>query len=127
MHGRPGGFRIMPRFVILEHNHPLLHWDLMLEAGVVLRTWRLAAPLRCGKVIAATAVFDHRLHYLDYEGPISGGRGRVVRREHGTFTGQAQSQSPVVVHLQGEHLHGVLHLQQIEGDIWRARMEESEP
>jgi hypothetical protein len=104
----------------------MLHWDLMLEAGPVLRTWRLAAPLRCGEAIAATSVFDHRLHYLDYEGPISGGRGRVVRRERGTFTGNVQSESPIIVYLDGEHLKGVLRLEQIEGDSWRATMNEPE-
>src|SRR5205807_395991 len=43
----------MPRFVILEHDHPELHWDLMLEAGPVLRTWRLAAPPQPGRAVAA--------------------------------------------------------------------------
>ena len=109
----------MPRYVLLEHDHPTLHWDLMLEAGPVLRTWRLTALPRCREVIAATAVFDHRLLYLDYEGPISGGRGRVIRREQGTFTGQVQGEAPIVVHLQGERLRGVLRLEQIEGDSWR--------
>ena len=82
----------MPRFVILEHDHPFLHWDLMLEAGSVLRTWRLRPPPRRGEAIVATAVFEHRLLYLDYEGPISGGRGRVLRWEHGTYTGRVQGE-----------------------------------
>ena len=112
----------MPRFVILEHDHPLLHWDLMLESGPALRTWRLAAPLKSGEAIAATAVFDHRLQYLDYEGPISGGRGSVVRWERGIFTGQVQSERPIVVHLEGERLRGVLRLEQIEGDAWRCEL-----
>jgi hypothetical protein len=115
-----GASRTMPRFVILEHDHPKLHWDLMLEAGSILRTWRLEAPPRPGEWIAATAVFDHRLLYLDYEGPVSGGRGRVVRREHGTFAGQLKGQGQIVVRLQGERLCGVLHLEQIKGDQWRA-------
>ena len=34
----------MPRFVILEHDHPSLHWDFILEVGEVLWTWRLSAP-----------------------------------------------------------------------------------
>jgi len=109
----------MPRFVILEHDHPLLHWDLMLESGLALRSWRLDAPPQPGKAIAATAVFDHRLHYLDYEGPISGGRGRVVRWERGTFTGQVQGEQSILVHLEGERLRGVLRLEQMEGDAWR--------
>src|SRR5206468_490246 len=60
---------LMPRFVILEHDHPTRHWDLMLEARGVLRTWRLSAPPKAGVAIAATASFDHRAIYLDYEGP----------------------------------------------------------
>ncbi len=108
----------MLRFVILEHDHPTLHWDLMLENVQALRTWRLEAPPRDGEAISATAIFDHRLFYLDYEGPISG-RGRVSRWEHGTFTGQVQDESPILVQLQGEHLQGVLRLEQIEGDSWR--------
>lgn len=108
----------MPRFVILEHDHPFLHWDLMLENGAVLRTWRLAAPPRQGDTITAMTVFDHRLLYLDYEGPIPGGRGRVIRWEHGTFTGQVQGDEEVVVHLAGEHLRGSLRLHHTEGDAW---------
>jgi len=114
----------MPRFVILEHDYPQLHWDLMVEAGPALRTWRLPAPLRPGQTIPATSLFDHRLLYLDYEGPISGGRGRVSRWEHGTFTGQVQTQPPIVLHLQGERLRGILHLEHVQGDVWRASMME---
>jgi hypothetical protein len=109
----------MPRFVILEHDHPMLHWDLMLEAGSVLRTWRLAAPPCSSESITATAVFDHRLLYLDYEGPIAGGRGRVVRWDHGTYSGQEQGHGPIVVHLQGQRVCGVVRLKWFEGDAWR--------
>jgi hypothetical protein len=110
----------MPRFVILEHDHPVRHWDLMLESESVLRTWRLAVPLGPGAAIAAEAVFDHRLLYLDYEGPISGDRGRVVRWERGTFKGPIQVEPLLVVRLEGERLRGVLRLEQVEGDAWRA-------
>jgi DNA polymerase ligase (LigD)-like protein len=108
----------MPRFVLLEHDHPLLHWDLMLECGAVLRTWRLAAPPRPGQRIAATATFDHRLVYLDYEGPISGNRGRVIRRESGTFTWRVREPTRITVHLDGGQLRGLLRLEQIAGDSW---------
>jgi hypothetical protein len=108
----------MPRFVILEHDHPVLHWDLMLESGAVLRTWRLAAPLRAGETIAATATFDHRPVYLDYEGPVRGDRGRVIRRESGTFAWQTQAVDRVAVRLDGAQLRGILLLEQVEGDSW---------
>ena len=81
----------MPRFVILEHNHPTLHWDLMLEAGDVLQTWRLAAAPAIGATIDATALERSSAAYLDYEGPISGGRGNVQRRDAGDFTEEADS------------------------------------
>jgi hypothetical protein len=116
----------MPRFVILEHDHPLLHWDLMLEAGSSLRTWRLSAPPQPGEAISATAVFDHRLLYLDYEGPIAGNRGRVICWERGTFTGQVQGGQSIFVHLQGERLRGDLHLQHIGGDAWAGQFHADE-
>src|ERR1700730_7618701 len=76
----------MPRFVILQHDHPELHWDLMLQAGETLRTWRLAkAPELPGEAIVASAIGDHRPMYLDYEGPVSGGRGQVIRWDQGTY------------------------------------------
>lgn len=112
----------MPRFVILEHDHPVLHWDLMLEAGEVLRTWRLAGLPQPGLAVEARATFDHRLLYLDYEGPVSGDRGRVVRRDRGTFAWEVQDEGEVVVRLDGVRLGGVLHLDRVAGDTWRARL-----
>jgi hypothetical protein len=108
----------MPRFVILEHDHPLLHWDLMLECGRVLLTWRLASPLRPGEVVNAVRVFDHRLFYLDYEGPISGGRGRVVRWAGGSFVWKVQADDCLGVSLQSERLRGDLNLKKVENDTW---------
>jgi hypothetical protein len=98
----------------------------MLEVGLVLRTWRLEAQPRDGERISATALSDHRLLYLDYQGPISDGRGRVARWEHGTFMGQMQDESLILVQLQGEHLQGVLRLESIEGDSWRCEFHADE-
>ena len=36
---------LMSRFVLLEHRWDGVHWDLMLEAGGVLRTWAMDAPV----------------------------------------------------------------------------------
>jgi hypothetical protein len=71
------------RFVILTHDHPFVHWDLMLEAGGTLRTWRLLAEPAPDRIIGAEPLPDHRLHYLDYEGPVSSGRGTVTRWDAG--------------------------------------------
>lgn len=108
----------MTRFVILEHDHPTQHWDLMLEAGEVLRTWRLAEPPRHGAAIAAVAVFDHRLLYLDYEGPISGNRGRVIRWDAGAFDWRERKDERVIVQLHGLQLRGTLHLRRTNAENW---------
>ena len=67
----------MPRFVVLYHETPPdhdrpPHFDLMLETGQVLRTFALPRWPAAGEVTAAEALADHRLAYLDYEGPITG-------------------------------------------------------
>ena len=73
------------RFAILRHDHPFLHWDLLLEAGPVALTWRLLRPPLQRELIAAESLPDHRLLYLDYEGPVSGNRGCVRRVAGGQF------------------------------------------
>lgn len=77
----------MPRFAVLTHDWPTPHWDLFLEAGPVLRAWRLLAEPGVGRAVAAEPIGDHRLLYLDYEGPVSGGRGTVAKWDAGTFDG----------------------------------------
>ena len=77
------------RFVILRHSgHGPLHYDWMLEEGDALATWRTAdgpEALVVGQAVEATRLPDHRLAYLDYEGPVSGGRGNVERVAAGTY------------------------------------------
>ena len=81
----------MPRFVLLRHDCPPdyerpSHWDLMLESDGVLRTWRLAAlPQTPPDSMEAEELADHRLAYLEYEGPVGGERGTVSRVDAGTF------------------------------------------
>ena len=85
----------MPRFVVLHHQpggqspreRTDPHFDWMFEVDGVLRTWAtepiasLDGPLE----MPATRLSDHRLHYLDFEGEISGDRGTVQRVMAGTF------------------------------------------
>ena len=81
----------MPRFVILEHDFPELHWDFMLECGSALKTWRLARPpVTDGDPIAVTPLSDHRLQYLVYEGPVSGDRGNLKRWDAGEYEGDLE-------------------------------------
>ena len=96
----------MPRFAILEHDWPTKHWDFLLEAGDVLRAWRLLEEPDVGEESPAEANFDHRLIYLDFEGPLTGDRGRAVRWDTGTFEWIVNGEGRVVVELAGGELTG---------------------
>jgi hypothetical protein len=98
----------MPRYVILEHDYPDLHWDLMLEVGSVLKTWRLAKPPETtGEKIDAVPLGDHRVFYLDYEGPVSGERGSVTAWDRGAYETLSSGVGPEFrVVFNGRRLHG---------------------
>ena len=95
------------QFVILRHDDSRgSHFDLMLEVGDVLKTWALPQPPRTGVEIECEALADHRLAYLDYEGPVSGGRGTVARWDCGTYSVERQTDGEWVVHLAGKQVCG---------------------
>ena len=97
----------MPRYVILQHETADgQHFDFMLETGGALKTWTLPQPPISGVEMDAVALPDHRLAYLDYEGPISGGRGSVTRWDRGTYEVECQSELELIVRLSGEKLVG---------------------
>jgi len=110
----------MPRFVVLEHDGPGgRHWDFMLEAPAALATWALrAAPDSPGSV-TAEGLADHRLAYLDYEGPVSGERGSVTRWDHGDYVDEHETEGCRVVRLAGQRLKGTATLTQSPEDANR--------
>ena len=79
------------RFVILKHDHPFLHWDLLLQEASSARTWRLLRRPCLNEPIAAEPLPAHRLTYLDYEGPVSNGRGSVQRVVSGMYLIDAEN------------------------------------
>ncbi len=102
----------MPRFVVLQHESPRgRHWDFMLEVGEGLRTWALAAAPDEPQTSPAQPLPDHRLAYLDYEGPISGNRGHVTRWDQGTYVEQSASETAWVLRLSGQRLRGMATLE----------------
>ncbi len=57
----------------------------MFECGDVLRTFACAdEPIAC-QALNVEPLDDHRLDYLDFEGPVSRGRGDVTRWDCGEF------------------------------------------
>ncbi len=116
----------VPRFVVLEHDAPQgVHWDFMLEMEGVLATWALAQPPAAAGRIAARALANHRLAYLDYEGPISGDRGAVTRYDAGTYQVERRSEGSLVVALTGNTLTGRATLERSgpEAEEWEFLME----
>jgi hypothetical protein len=108
----------MPRFVILTHDHPFPHFDLMLEACEALRTWRLHQEPAPGRAISAEALGHHRLQYLDYEGPVSGGRGTVSRWDAGEYVAIEDLPERIVLSFEGIHLIGRGELRHETGPTW---------
>lgn len=100
----------MPRFAILSHDHPHFHWDLFLEEGDVLRAFRLEQPPAPGGTFEAERINDHRLIYLEYEGPLSGGRGEVRQWDAGQFEWIVKGSERMVASLLGRNFHGTLEL-----------------
>lgn len=96
-----------PSFVILEHDSPRgLHFDFMLEAEGTLKTWALPHMPRPDVEMTCEALLDHRIDYLELEGPISGGRGSVARWDHGTYILLRQTDREWIVSIEGTKIQG---------------------
>ena len=103
------------RFVVLRHEPGEagpreLHWDLMFEFGDSLRTWSLNREPQLGEEIVADELPCHRSEYLDYEGPVSQGRGTVNRLDRGSFEVLQDLPDQLSVNLHGTLLQGRLQL-----------------
>ena len=115
----------MPRFVILRHDMPAgssrgSHFDLMLEQGEMLRTWALADLPLAGQAVAAEALPDHRLAYLDYQGEVAGSRGSVSRVEAGEYQVVLEAPGSLEIQTIGTSLRGKLTLTRAGTDHWQA-------
>jgi hypothetical protein len=108
------------RYAILTHDHPHLHWDLLLEQPGSCRTWRLARPPESSDPIPAEPLPDHRLLYLDYAGPVSGGRGTVTPWDAGRLVWLTALPRLVVALLDGPRGRFRLELTAID-TIWHAQ------
>lgn len=108
----------MPRFVILRHELPEgdprgSHWDLMFEFAGALRTWAVESEPASPGEIDARRLDDHRLAYLEYEGPVSGGRGTVTRWDAGEYSLTGDAVDECVMTLRGARLVGQMTLRRM--------------
>ncbi|MCH8194060.1 MAG: hypothetical protein IIA65_08585 [Planctomycetes bacterium] len=111
----------MPKFVILEHQREgeETHWDLMLEVGDILKTFRLdtSPELIAQDKTQATSIFDHDRRFLTYEGPVNQGEGRVCKVDAGTYETRSQDSAHWKLTLVGQTLSGEYELNRSEANI----------
>ena len=113
----------MPRFVVLSHRTPPGyargdHWDFMLEIAGALRTWALPTEPAAGDPADAELLADHRIEYLQLEGPLSGERGSVTRWDAGSYDVLEVSDDQWRVRLGGAKLQGVVTLRRSADQRW---------
>ena len=78
----------MGRAVLLRHELPdgSAHFDWMIQRAGGLVTFRVSERIDLGLGgFRAERLPDHREAYLEYEGPVSGGRGTVRRIADGSL------------------------------------------
>ena len=80
----------------------------MLEYGDHLATWELPEALEVGARLDVVPLANHRLAYLDYEGPLTEQRGTVSRYEWGSYKTVLDDALQQVVVLHGQTLEGRL-------------------
>jgi len=109
------------RFVIQEHTTAEgTHWDLMLEQGNVLTTFRLAEMPTASPThaIRAEKIFDHPLRFLNYEGPVQQGTGQVRIVDRGLYRLLAPPDQTIVMALDGHILQGDFTLTRTRETLW---------
>jgi hypothetical protein len=98
------------QFALLEHTTAKgVHWDLLVERPDRdrLATWRLLENPLENDEVPAEPIGDHRRIYLEYEGPISRGRGWVRRADRGRCDCTARPDGLWRLRLEGQQLRGV--------------------
>lgn len=116
----------MPRFAVLRHDSPRdLHWDFFFETGERLKTWAASFPPAAGDEVTCRELGEHRKVYLDYQGPISGDRGTVIRWDRGEFRIEKQASDCFIFEVEGQWLRGRLTFRRAgeDADDWRLLFE----
>ncbi|MGA2915947.1 MAG: DNA polymerase ligase N-terminal domain-containing protein [Sedimentisphaerales bacterium] len=108
------------RFVI--HKHTIggeTHWDLMIELGDKLKTWRLENPPEklASQKTKAMPIFNHDKKFLTYQGPVNNGKGTVEIVDEGICTIESISKN-IHINFEGKIVRGNYHLAQINGDFF---------
>jgi len=107
------------RFVIHKHTREgQVHWDLMIEFGDKLKTWRLENPPEklATETTKATPIFDHDKKFLTYQCPVNNGKGTVEIVDEGNCTIELTAEINMKINFQGKILGEVFRLFQQENN-----------
>ena len=109
----------MNRFVIHKHTQGNeIHWDLMIEWGEKLKTWRLKNPPE--KLVTektkTTPIFDHDKKFLTYQGPVNNGKGTVEIIDEGICKIESTSEKETKITFEGNKLSGSFRVIQQQND-----------
>lgn len=83
----------------------------MLEHDGVLLTWQLPSPQLSALPLQVRRIANHRLAYLEYEGPLSSDRGAVTRVEAGRVTIRELNATLCAFVLSGGRFEGAFRLE----------------
>lgn len=108
-------------FVILEHQTPRdIHWDLMIQQGQTLWTWRMPAEcLPIEKPVALERIEDHPLRFLTYQGAVQNHTGAVRQVEKGIAAVHRQTDGQIDLTFQSSKLNGAFALRRIDQNRWQ--------
>ena len=116
--GEPTGREV--RFVVLRHcvSPEDVHFDLMIEAGDALATWRCpeAPDIAAAAHMTCQKLADHRRRFLKYEGPLSQNRGDVQRHDGGYCRLLAAGEGAWRIAFRGTRLRGEYELSSLDQD-----------
>ena len=112
----------MPQLVIQEHSRQgEVHYDLMLESVEALWTWRFDRFPGSEPEQRCERIQDHDRRFLEYEGDLSPGKGRVRIVESGTFDLLSAREDQVHFTARGQKVVGTCRLIQRGENEWELR------
>ncbi len=120
----------VPTALLLHRTPSGSHHDWLIgtpvylsEPGSGLWTARIGPSSRDWRGLGKfdmTELPPHRRAYLGYQGPIAGGRGTVVRVDHGSVVIRRWTNDRTVWDIQMQHFKGVIEAGRLSGTRWRS-------
>lgn len=108
-------------FVIQQHSTPEgIHWDLMLQRGDVLWTWRMTiSPEHINTAcLSIERIVDHPLRFLSYEGPVQNKTGQVKIADKGSYRLISEKTDSLCIDVQGKILQRTFTLTRQTEKFW---------